>query len=64
MNKTNSNCIMIFLIITIIIIFIYKTNYLENFEQKKYQIKNIEPQVKFNPNASIAQSFLNNLFCK
>ena len=34
--------------------FIYKTSYLEKFEQIEYTIKKIEPQVKFNPNAKIA----------
>ena len=54
MNDINSNYVMIFLIVIIIIVFIYKTSYLENFEQEKYPIKKIEPQIKYNPNATIA----------
>ena len=54
MDEINPNYIMIFLIVVIIIVFIYKTSYLEKFEQIEYTIKKIEPQVKFNPNAKIA----------
>jgi hypothetical protein len=54
MDKTNLNCVWIFLIVLIIIIFVFKSNYLENFEQKTYPIKKIEPQVKFNSNAKSA----------
>lgn len=63
MDEINSNYVMLFLIIVIIIIFIYKTskydtfknseNY-ENFEKNNHLIKKIKPQIKFNPNASIA----------
>ena len=54
MFEINSNYIMIFLIIIVIVVFIYKTTNFENFFQNNYQIKKIEPQIKVNPNASIA----------
>jgi hypothetical protein len=49
-----SDLVMVFLIIIIIVVFAYKSNYLENFEQNKYPIKKVAPQVKFNSTASIA----------
>jgi hypothetical protein len=45
---------MIFLIVLIIIVFISKTTNFEKFQIQEYPIKKIEPQVKFNENASIA----------
>ena len=54
MDEIKTDYIMIFLIVIIIIVFIYKTSYFEKFKITKYPIKKIEPQVKFNTNALIA----------